>query len=141
MTSSPSIDVAKLLVGTFRLVSLEARRSDGQISHPFGTRPIGLFTFDPDGNFSVQLTNPELRGDASTAASAFLAMFGTYRVDERKQTFTLTPEGASTPALVGTEILRHVRVRDGLAVFHTPPQVADGFETTTYITWRKVSRP
>jgi hypothetical protein len=129
-----------LLVGTFRLVSLEARRSDGAISHPFGDRPIGVFIFDPDGNFAVQLTSSDPPPDgAADAGNAYTAMFGTYRVDAERQTFTLTPEGASHPALIGTEVLRHVDLRDDVAIFNTPPTTADGLETTTYITWRRVS--
>ena len=31
------------LVGTFRLVSLETRRSNGQVDRPMGDHPIGLF--------------------------------------------------------------------------------------------------
>lgn len=129
--------LANLLVGTFRLVSLEARRSNGEISYPVGRNPIGVFIFDPDGNFAVQLMNSG--HTEANASNGSTAMFGTYRVDESKQTFTLTPVGASHAALVGTEILRHVRLSDGLAIFNTPPQMSDGVETTTYITWKKVS--
>jgi hypothetical protein len=131
--------LANLLVGTFRLVSLEARRSDGEISHPFGRNPIGLFLFDQDGNFAVQLRSTDPVRDGANAANDFMAMFGTYRVDENRQTFTLTPDGASHGALVGTEIVRHVRFGDGVAIFNTPPQRAGGLETITYITWKKVS--
>ncbi len=129
-----------MLVGTFRLVSLEARRSDGEISHPFGDAPIGVFIFDPDGNFAVQLMDPDrTSGGATPAGNAHMAMFGTYRVDGDQQTFTLTPDGATHPALIGSEVLRYVDFRDGLAIFNTPTQEVDGLETTTYITWRKVS--
>ena len=68
-----------------------------------------------------------------------MATWGTYTVDEETQTFTLTPEGALDPGLVGVAILRYVELLDGTAVFHTPPQMVDGVEAVTYITWRKVS--
>jgi hypothetical protein len=131
--------LANALIGTFRLVSLESRRSDGEISYPVGKNPIGVFIFDRDKNFAVQLMDPGHTGDEANAGNGLTAMFGTYRVDEGKQTFTLTPDGASRAALVGTEILRHVRFSDGFAIFNTPPQVTDGVEATTYITWKKVS--
>ena len=127
------------LVGTFRLVSLETRRSDGRVDQPMGEQPIGLFVFDPDGNYSVQLAGPDPIG-AGTAGS-YVATWGTYTVDEQAQTFTLTPEGALDRGLVGGAILRHVEFLDGTAVFHTPPQTLDGVEAITYITWRKVSPP
>jgi Lipocalin-like domain len=127
------------LVGTFRLVSLEARRSDGEITHPLGEHPLGVFIFDGGGNFGVQLMHPDRSADDAAAGSGYTGMFGTYTVDEAQQTFRLVPDGASHPALVGAEILRYVHFGDGVAVFNTPPQMIDGFETTTYITWRKVS--
>ncbi|MDQ1424326.1 MAG: hypothetical protein QOD72_1824 [Acidimicrobiaceae bacterium] len=128
-----------LLVGTFRLVSLEARRSDGEISHPLGINPIGVFMFDGDGNFAVQLMNSVRSSHEAAVGAASIALFGTYKVDEDQQTFTATPEGAADPALIGTSFLRHVHFGDGVAVFNTPAQTTDGLETTTYITWKKVS--
>jgi Lipocalin-like domain len=127
-----------LLAGTFHLVSLEARRSDGEVGHPLGRNPIGMFIFDRAGNFAVQLMNPDVTDGVATA---FTGMFGTYVVDEERQTFTATPVGASHPSLIGVEILRHVRTADGLAVFNTPTQTTEGIESTTYITWQKVSSP
>ena len=117
------------LAGTFHLVSLETRRSDGVVSHPFGREVIGSFMFDRAGHFAVQLMGEHA-----------IAMFGAYVVDETQRTFTLTPIGALDPALIGTEVVRSVDPGDGdVAVFSTPVQVADGMESTTFITWRKVA--
>jgi hypothetical protein len=117
------------LAGTFHLVSLETRQADGVVSHPFGEQVIGVFMFDRAGNYAVQLVGTHS-----------MAMFGTYVVDEMQRTFTLTPVGALDPALVGTEVLRHVDAGDGdIAVFNTPVQTIDGVESTTFITWRKVA--
>jgi hypothetical protein len=116
------------LAGTFHLVSLESRRSDGVVSHPFGEQVVGSFMFDRAGNFAVQLMGERA-----------MAMFGTYVVDESQRTFTHTARCAD-PALVGTEVVRHVDPGEGdVAVFSTPVQVTDGMESTTFITWRKVA--
>ena len=123
------------LVGTFELVALESRRSDGEITHPYGEHPIGLFMFDSAGRYSVQLTNPDRSGDQSS----FLATFGTYMVDDDCRTFILTPQGAADPRLIGTEVLRHVTFDGDLAIFNTPTSQVDGFDVTTYITWRRVT--
>jgi len=116
------------LAGTFRLVSLETRRADGGVSWPFGRYVTGMFTFDRACNYSVQLF-----GESK------MAMFGTYVVDDAQQTFTLTPAAALDPAMVGTEVLRHVDLSGEHAVFNTPAQVIDGVEAVTYITWQKVA--
>jgi hypothetical protein len=54
LTGCPTTVVVVLrdrLIGAFRLVSLEVRRSDGEISHPLGEHPSGLFIFLGNGNF------------------------------------------------------------------------------------------
>jgi len=119
------------LAGTFELVALESRRSGGEVSRPFGDQPIGMFVFDRAGRFSVQLT-------ASSNPGGYVGMFGTYVVDDERATFTLTPRAAADPQLIGTEVLRHVEFDGELAIFHTPVQHVDGFDVTTYITWRRV---
>ena len=123
------------LVGTFELVALESRRADGEITHPYGDHPIGLFMFDSAGRYSVQLTD----ADGSGGQSSLLATFGSYVVDDDRSTFTLTPNGATDPSLIGTEVLRHVTFDGDLAIFNTPTSQVDGHEVTTYITWRRVT--
>ena len=122
------------LVGSFALVTLETRGADGTSSHGFGERPRGRFIFDRGGTFAVQLMNP----DTHPGPGSFMAMFGSYAVDEEHQTFTLTPAGALDPTVIGTQVVRHVeRCDDELAVFRTPTQTIDGAEITTFITWRR----
>ena len=123
------------LVGTFELVALESRRSDGEITYPYGDHPIGMFMFDSAGRYSVQLTDPDRTPDQGN----YLATFGTYVVADDRRTFTLTPHGATDPQLIGTEVLRHVTFDGELAIFKTPTSHVDGFDVTTYITWRRVT--
>ena len=123
------------LVGTFELVALESRRSDGEITHPYGDHPVGLFIFDPAGRYSVQLMDPDRKG----GQSSFLATFGSYVVDDDRRTFILTPHGAADPRLIGTDVVRHVTFDGDIAIFHTPSSQVDGLEITTYITWRRVT--
>ncbi len=122
------------LVGTFELVALESRRSDGEIGRPYGEHPIGMFIFDSSGRYSVQLADPDRPPDQGN----YVATFGTYVVADDRRTFTLTPRGAADPQLIGTEVLRHVAFDGELAVFNTPTTDVDGFDVTTYITWRRV---
>ena len=123
------------LVGTFELIALESRRSDGEITHPFGDHPIGMFMFDSAGRYSVQLTNPDRTPDQTN----YLATFGTFVVADERSAFILTPHGATDPQLIGTEVFRHVAFDGELAVFNTPTTQVDGIDVTTYITWRRVT--
>ena len=115
------------LVGTFELVALESRRSDGEVTHPYGDHPLGLFMFDPAGRYSVQLMD----ADRSGGQSSFLATFGSYTVDNDRSTFILTPHGATDPRLIGTDVLRHVAFDGDTAIFRTPTSQVDGLEITT----------
>ena len=117
------------LVGTFELVALEARRSDGKITRPYGDHPIGSFMFDAAGRFSVQLTDPERTADQR----GYVAMFGTYVVDDHRRTFTLTPHGAADLRLIGTEVVRHVVIDAELATFNTPTTQVDGLEIDVHL--------
>jgi len=121
------------LPGTYRLVSLVTTTTAGEVSRPMGNDPAGMFVFDRDGNYSVQLTPTGLRDQSYTA------MFGRYRVDDEAATFVLTPEAATDPQLVGTTVVRHVTLRDDLGIFETPPFTLDGVDATTVITWRRVA--
>jgi Lipocalin-like domain len=123
------------LPGTYRLVSLVTTTTTGEVSRPMGDQPTGLFVFDRAGNYSVQLTSTGA-GDRPA-----MAMFGNYRVDDDAATFVLTPEAATDPSLVGTDVGRHVTLRDDVGVFETPPFTVDGVEATTVITWRRVTDP
>ena len=122
------------LLGTFELISLERRRSDGAITLPFGDDPIGMFVFDRAGRFSVQVSEHVPSSDHG----GYLAMFGSYVVNERQRTFTLTPRGALDPNMIGTDVLRHATFDGELAVFSTTPERIDGLDVTVYITWRRV---
>jgi hypothetical protein len=123
------------LVGTFELVALESRRSDGEITYPYGDHPIGMFMFDSTGRYCVQLTDP----DRTSGQGSSFATFGTYVVADDRRTFTLTPRAASDPRVIGTEVLRYVTFDGDLAIFKTPTTHVDGIDVTTYITWRRVT--
>ena len=101
------------LPGTYRLVSLLTTTTTGEVSRPMGDQPTGMFVFDRAGNYSVQLTSTGA-GDRPA-----MAMFGRYRIDDDAATFVLSPEAATDPNLVGTDVVRHVTLRDDLGVFET----------------------
>jgi hypothetical protein len=92
--------------------------------------------FDADGNFSAQSMNPDRRDDDP---DSYVAIWGTYEVDEQRQVFTLTFIGSNQPASIGVRTVRHVNFKDGVAVFSTDPQVIDGLAQQTFITWEKIA--
>ena len=51
--------LANNLIGTWKLISLERRGTDGQVSYPFGREPKGYISYDSTGHMGVHIMNPE----------------------------------------------------------------------------------
>ena len=79
-------------VGTWSLVSIEARGDDGTVTQPFGFDPVGLLIYDAAGHMAVQLA-PRIRApyaipdmmqgsptEDHAAITTYSAYFGTYDV-------------------------------------------------------------
>lgn len=111
------------LVGTWRLVRFENRSKDGRLEQPYGVHPLGYFVYDPTGHLSVQIMrNPPLPPFASgdeeeptdaekmQAYGAYVAYFGTYRVDKAKHVLHHQVEGALNTTYTNTDQLRPYRL-------------------------------
>lgn len=82
----PSRMNADRLVGTWRIASMETRSQTGEVSQPFGTRPVGYLTYTTEGFVTVVMTSRERAGFASqeeraTAAGTAFAYGGRYESD------------------------------------------------------------
>ena len=98
------------LVGTWRLVRFEDTGADGKVTRRFGEHPLGYFVYDPTGHLSIQIMrNPPIAPFAAATPSeaelreanrAYLAYFGTYRVDKAKGVLHHVIEGATNPSYV-----------------------------------------
>jgi len=98
------------LIGTWRVVRFEDTTADGKVSRRFGEHPLGYFVYDPTGHLSVQvMRNPPIAPFASAtpteaelreANRAFLAYFGTYRVDKARHVLHHIVEGGANPGYV-----------------------------------------
>lgn len=130
MPSSP-------FVGTWLLVSLEARLPDGSIDYPLGPRATGLLMYDAAGNMSLQLASPDRpsfeTGDPilgtpveiRAAFEGYWAYFGRYTVDEREAIITHYVLSGSLPNLAGTKQVR-AYVFDGPRLTLTAPPLPRG---------------
>jgi hypothetical protein len=94
-------------VGAWRLVSLEEPDASGKVERADCT---GLLVYTADGHMSVQVMYASAEGGQSGpvqyAKGGYEASFGTYRVDEKKNTFTFHVEGAMVRSLVGKDLPR-----------------------------------
>jgi hypothetical protein len=104
------------LIGTWRLVSYEDRPDDGGPSRfLFGASPQGLLIYDPTGHMSIQImktphprpasgSEEEARPDEKIALfDAYVAYFGTYRVEEERGVVIHRVEGDLADVYIGRD--------------------------------------
>jgi hypothetical protein len=139
------------LLGTWRLVSYEARDSEGRVQYPLGENVSGLLVYDVGGNMSAHVmksdrpffagkdparsTNAELRA----AFKDYGSYFGTYTVDQARQTVTHRVQGAWYPNWIGHDQVRHFKFDGRRLVLFTPPLVWDGQSFEYVLTWERIS--
>ena len=102
-------------VGVWKLVSFEFRLADGIVIHPMGEGVTGFLLYDASGFMALQLMEPDrpkfasgdwLRGAPDEIQAAFegcMAYYGTYAIDEPKNTVIHHVEGCSFPNWVGVD--------------------------------------
>ncbi|HTV57599.1 MAG TPA: lipocalin-like domain-containing protein [Verrucomicrobiae bacterium] len=95
-------------IGAWRLVSLEQVDAGGKMHDAECT---GQLVFTSDGHISVQVMYLNPQNDTQAGAAQYVrggyeASFGTYRVDERTQTFTYHVNGALVRTLIGKDLPR-----------------------------------
>ena len=117
LAESPSNNLRKQLVGTWRLVSYEDRGDpNGEWTYRFGKNPKGYVIYDETGHVAIQImkTPPPPKfasGDdakptpeeALAVYSSYTAYFGTYTVDEARHVVIHHVEGALRPSYIGTD--------------------------------------
>ncbi len=136
-------------LGTWKLVSAEYRRANGEVIEIYGENPAGLLMYDTDGNMAIQIMNrgrpkfavaDRLGGTPEQIQAAFrgyLAYFGTYTVGEEKHTVTHHLEGALLPNWVGVDQVRFFELDGNRLTLRTPPLMIGGAEATGYLVWEK----
>ena len=122
---------AKALVGTWRLVSVETLRPNGEVIYPFyGKHPEGLLIYDPSGWMSVQIiSDPKplvpkadsreaflasTTTEKAAAADGYYAYFGRWTVDAANSTVTHHIEQSFYPAERGETGVRRMSFRGQL---------------------------
>jgi hypothetical protein len=111
--SVATADAAKLLVGTWRLISI----TESQQQQYRGEHPIGLLYYDDSGHMAVQIMPSRERQkyagtlptpkEARDAVLGYTAYFGTYTVDERSRTVTHHRTGNINPSGLGDFVRRY----------------------------------
>ncbi len=104
-------DVAKLIVGAWRLVHSVIINDDGTKEYPFGEDAIGYLCYSDTGIMAVQISRKsgaEVK-DPSGLKHQYLAYFGRYEIDPGKQVVRHFLEGQLIPGGHTTVLERKYR--------------------------------
>ena len=138
------------LVGTWRLISYEARAASGEARYPFGQHVVGQLFYDVHGNMSahvMRVDRPTFASDDSGSGSdaevraAFeghTSYFGTYAIDPTARTVTHHVHGASYPNWMGHDQIRFYSIDGSYLVLSTPPILFGGESLKYILTWQRI---
>jgi Lipocalin-like domain len=130
------------LVGTWRLMEVADLDKNGKWRFRFGEHPLGYFVYDATGHVHIQIMKvpplarfpeantadgtPPSPEHALAAYAAYVAYFGTYTVDVKKQIVTHHVEGSLSPDFTATDQPRPFKLE------------GDRLEIGDGKTWRRV---
>jgi hypothetical protein len=124
------------LVGTWRLLAEVATDSAG-LTQPtlFGPTPLGTMTFDRSGCMIVVIADG--RPDVPVGQRMFMAYTGRYEFDGHRLTTFI--DAASSPSLLATPQVRHVRSSDADRIVLSPPTGFMGqADVRRELTWERI---
>ena len=117
--------IRESLIGTWRLVSYQAKDAQGKISNPLGRNLLGLLCYTNDGFMSMQIMREDRSGHSSSglhispleemaaAGAVYVDYAWPFSVDEAATTVTHHVQLSSSPTWVGTDQTRTVALRAG----------------------------
>ena len=138
------------LVGTWRLVSYEARASSGEIRYPLGQHLIGQLFYDQQGNMSAHVMRVDratfISDDSGSGTDAEVraafeghtSYFGTYTIDSSARTVTHHVHGSSYPNWIGHDQIRSYRIDGSHLVLSTPSILFRGESLEYILTWERI---
>ena len=145
-----NVDSLPNLVGTWRLVSYEARTASGEIRYPLGEHVVGQLFYDVRGNMSAHVMRVDRPGFAAddlgagtdaevrAAFEGHTSYFGTYTINPPVRTVTHHVRGASYPNWVGDDQIRYYRTDGSHLVLSTPPILDRGESLEYTLTWERI---
>jgi len=135
-------------VGTWRLVSLEMRKPDGQVSHLLGRDAVGYIMYTEDGYMSVAIMSGDRpkfaagdirRGtieEKAAAADTYISYCGRYEVRDSKIIHHIAV--SFFPNWIGEDQERVFEFDGKRLSLSTPSMLVDGVQQTGHLIWERV---
>jgi hypothetical protein len=151
------LSVSEQLVGSWRLVSRESKKENGEVVPDPGlaTVPLGILIYDRSGHVAAQLSRKDrtvsiladecqaaatTKGTPDTAQTIFGydAYFGTYKVNEREGIVTHHLEAAIFPGDVGKDIERHFAISGDQLTITFNTTTRESVRVTRTLKWERL---
>jgi hypothetical protein len=140
------------IVGSWRLLIVDAIQKDGTKVPLYGPNPKGLVIFTADGRYSIQImrdirpkiaANDRLKGTPAEIKSSLEGInthFGSYTVNEADKTFTVRIEGSSFPNWDNTTQTRQITalVGDDFTWSNANPAAPSAGGDRVDLAWRRI---
>ena len=138
-----------LLIGTWKLISFEIRKSDGGIAYPFGENAQGSISYTECRRVSVQVMCPDrpqfTSGDQMKGTSeeieanykGFISYYGFYELDSENGFVVHHVEGSLFPNWEGHVQTRFFELSDNRLRLSTPPILWGGGEVVATLLWER----
>jgi hypothetical protein len=143
-TKLNQVELMKQFIGTWTLIKCIAIQQDGEITFPYGEKPIGQILYDTKGNMMVEIMNQEIKKfkndnpfqgipeEIIPAYNGFLAYYGTYKILPDSN-LIIHNIACSFPNWVGQNQIRHFEFKNNKLILKTPAISSIQFE----LTWQK----
>jgi len=134
-------------IGTWRLLSYEIRREDGEINYPWGQDPVGLLIYSGDGYMSVAMMSASRTRFAdkdvkkgtdeekAAAVDTYVSYSGRYEINE--DTVTHHVEVSLFPNWVGNDQKRTFQF-DGNRLTLSTPLPGGDMQRSAHLVWERV---
>lgn len=151
MATSTQSGIASQFIGTWKMVSVEERKPNGELVEPrYSARPSGYIMYDATGHVAVQIMKPgrprfasddaaqATAAEAKSAFDGYGAYFGTYEIHEAEGYVIHHVEGSVFPNYVGSDQKRGFEFSGDQLILKPPPRQVGGAQHTTRVTWQRV---
>ena len=135
------------LVGTFRLVSLELRSEEGEVSYPLGQDAVGYIMYNEQGYMAVALmavNRPkwaagDMLGGSTEEMVAAVTGYSTYcgRYEIQGEQVIHHIELSLYPNWIGVDQARIFSFDGDRLSLSTPPTLIEGKQQTGYLIWER----
>jgi hypothetical protein len=145
------------LIGSWRLVSRQSRKANGEIEADAGlsSTPQGILIYDQSGHVAAQLSRRDrtlamlpdecqaaitTKGTPDTAQTilGYDAYFGTYKINETDGTVIHHLEAALFPGDIGKNIERHFTLSGDQLTITFSTTTREGVKVTRILVWQRM---